>query len=159
MKKALAFTSHDHKRCRRATLATVEKICAERNIRLTPVRRNTLEILLETHTALGAYELLEKLSQSGFCDKPPVVYRALGFLMEQGFVHKLERHNAFVACSEPKKCKNPCFLICRACSRVAEQTMPAAHTELVSAANQAGFITQNSVIELSGLCAQCPSDS
>ena len=33
--------------------------------RLTPVRRRTLQILLETHRALGAYDVLERLAAEG----------------------------------------------------------------------------------------------
>lgn len=90
----VAFTQHDHRRCKRSAMRSVVTLCEERKLRLTPVRQRTLEILLQAHTALGAYEILDKLSASGLGEKPPQVYRALGFLMQQGFVHKLEKMNA-----------------------------------------------------------------
>ncbi len=154
----LAFTKHDHRRCKNAAIKAVELLCEERKLRLTPVRRRTLEILLESHIALGAYEVLEKLAKAGFGEKPPLVYRALGFLMEQGFVHKLEKLNAYVACVEPNRCAHPCFLVCKQCGRVAEQSVPKVSKQLAATAQQLGFSTATSVMELSGVCAQCPTE-
>jgi len=152
----VAFTRHDHRRCKRTAMRAVVSLCEARKIRLTPVRERTLDILLESHNALGAYEVLEKLAVAGFGEKPPVVYRALGFLMEQGFVHKLEKLNAYVACVEPGVCAHPCLMVCKLCGRVAEQSVPDAGNQLTAAANQLGFSTAASVMELSGVCSQCP---
>ncbi|MCE8459274.1 transcriptional repressor, partial [Rhodovulum sulfidophilum] len=60
------FSAHDHAACRQATLERAEEIVAAEGLRLTPVRRRTLEILLESHQALGAYEVLDRLVASGF---------------------------------------------------------------------------------------------
>ena len=157
--EAVAFIQHDHRRCKRSAMKSVVSLCEERKVRLTPVRRRTLEILLESHNALGAYEVLDKLSVSGFGEKPPQVYRALGFLIKQGFVHKLERLNAYVACVEPAVCAHPCFMVCRQCGRVAEQSVPNVSKQLVAAANELGFSAAASVLELSGVCSQCPVES
>jgi len=155
----VAFTPHDHRRCKRKAMQSVVSLCKARKLRLTPVREQTLEILLESHNALGAYDVLEKLADAGFGEKPPMVYRALGFLMEQGFVHKLEKLNAYIACAEPSVCTHPCLMVCKSCGRVAEQSMPAARQQLTAAANQLGFSTATSVMELSGVCSQCPVQS
>jgi len=155
----LAFTHHDHSRCKRSAMRAVVSLCKARKLRLTPVRQRTLEILLESHSALGAYQVLEKLAAGGFGEKPPMVYRALGFLMEQGFVHKLEKLNAYVACVEPSVCSHPCLMVCKLCGRVAEQSVPGARKQLTAAANQLGFSTGASVMELSGVCNQCPAQS
>lgn len=151
----VAFTPHDHRRCRRSAMSAVVSLCKDRNVRLTPARQRTLEILLESHVALGAYQVLEKLAASGFGEKPPQVYRALGFLIEQGFAHKLEQLNAYVACAEPLACCQPCFMVCGQCGRVAEQSVPKASKQLAAAADQLGFSPVASVIELSGVCQQC----
>lgn len=157
--KVLAFTQHDHARCKRGAMRAVLSLCKARNLRLTPVRQQTLEILLESHNALGAYEVLEQLATSGYGEKPPMVYRALGFLMEQGFVHKLEKLNAYVACVEPGNCAHPCLMVCKLCGRVAEQSVPDAVKQLTAAASQLGFSTAASVMELSGVCKQCLDQS
>ena len=91
-----------------------------KGVRLTPVRRRVLEILLEEHRALGAYDVLQRLAAEGFGNQPPVAYRALDFLVEQGLAHRIRRLNAFTACMHPGEAHAPAFLICRACDAVAE---------------------------------------
>lgn len=88
--------------------------------RLTPVRRRALEILLEAHRALGAYEVLERLRADGFGGQPPVAYRALEFLAAMGLVHRIRRLNAFAACMRPGEAHQALFLICRRCEALAE---------------------------------------
>ena len=86
-----AFDAHDHAQCAGGVMARVEALAAERGLRLTPVRRRTLEILLESHHALGAYEVLDRLVAEGFARQPPVVYRALDFLVDNGLAHRVRR--------------------------------------------------------------------
>jgi len=152
----VAFVKHDHQRCKRSVMYAVKALCKERQLRFTPVRQRTLEILLQSHRGLGAYEVLAKLASNGLAQKPPQVYRALGFLIEQGFAHKLEQQNAYVACCEPGTCVNPCFMVCASCGRVAEQPVPSAARQLVAAASDLGFSASKSVMELVGVCNECP---
>ena len=79
----LAFAAHDHAHCATDALTRAEAITAEAGLRMTPVRRRVLEILLEEHKALGAYDVLARLAAEGFGNQPPVAYRALEFLVEQ----------------------------------------------------------------------------
>ena len=51
---------HDHDRCTADALAHAEALCAERAQRLTPIRRQVLEVLLESHKPLGAYEIIDR---------------------------------------------------------------------------------------------------
>ncbi len=48
--------------------------------------------------AISAYDLLDLLREAEPQAKPPTVYRALDFLLEQGFVHKVESTNSYVLC-------------------------------------------------------------
>ena len=144
------FASHDHDACVLAALRAADETCVERKVQLTPVRRRTLEILLEAHAALGAYDVLARLETDGFGSKPPVAYRALGFLVEQGFVHRVERLNAFVACAHPGAAHDPAFMICRGCGKVAEALAGAQ-----SFTASAGFQVEQTVIEAEGLCPAC----
>jgi hypothetical protein len=66
-------------------------LAVARGVRLTPVRRRVLEILLEEHKAMGAYDVLTRLAAEGFGNQPPVAYRALEFLEDQGFAHRIRR--------------------------------------------------------------------
>ncbi len=142
------FDRHDHRACIATALAAAEKVCAEKGLRFTPVRRQVLSILLEAHEAVGAYEVLERLDGAA----PPVAYRALAFLTENGFAHRIERLNAFVACAHPGAVHDPAFMICRSCHKVAET---AARAPMAGAAAAAGFAIEQTVIEAEGLCPAC----
>lgn len=153
----LGFDSHDHAACVRNALNAAETACTQRSVQLTPVRKRVLEILLESHAAMGAYDVLARLDAEGLGSKPPVVYRALTFLVEQGFVHRIERLNAFVACVHPGAAHDPAFMICRSCGTVAEAQANAAMDQ---AAAQSGFHVEQTVIEAEGLCPSCqPEDA
>ncbi len=150
----LGFARHDHGSCQRQAMAAAEATCAARGAQLTPVRRRALEILLEAHRAMGAYDVLARLDADGFGDKPPLAYRALGFLVDQGLAHRIERLNAYVACAHPGAAHDPAFMICRACRKVAEAEAQPRATLAVSAA-ETGFHIEQTVIEAQGLCPDC----
>ena len=76
--------------------------------------------MLDDHRPIGAYHILEMLGKEGFSSTPPIAYRVLDFLIEQGFVHKIKKLNAFIACSHPGNSHSPTFMICRKCEKVAE---------------------------------------
>lgn len=147
----LAFQPHDHAACRGAVLAVADRMVREKGLRLTPVRRRTLEILLESHRAMGAYDVLGKLAGSGFGNQPPVAYRALEFLVEHGLAHRIRRLNAFAACMIPDSAHVPAFLICRRCDAVAEAPAGAVRTALDAAAAAAGFTIERTNVEALGL--------
>jgi len=147
------FEPHDHSRCVTSALASADAYCATNGLRLTPVRRKVLEILLQEHRALGAYAILDLLKDAGFGSQPPVAYRALDFLVSHGFVHK--RLNAFVACSHPGEAHAPAFMICRAGDTIAEAEAPTDATALSIAARDAGFEIERTVIEAEGICPSC----
>ncbi|WP_380054392.1 transcriptional repressor [Falsihalocynthiibacter sp. SS001] len=150
-----AFEPHDHSSCIATGIATVETHCAENKLQLTPVRRRVMEILLTEHRALGAYEILDCLRSEGLGSQPPVAYRALDFLVTNGFAHKIERLNAFAACMHPGESHAPAFLICKSCDNVVETTCAPV---LAAAAAGADFKIERTVIEALGLCPNCKTD-
>ncbi|MBV7410351.1 Fur family transcriptional regulator [Maritimibacter sp. DP1N21-5] len=151
----LAFHEHDHAACTVDLLGQAEAACAEAGVKLTPVRRATLEILLADHRAMGAYEVLEKLGKAGFGTQPPVAYRALDFLVEQGLAHRIRRLNAFTACIHPARKHAPVFLICAACDAVAEAGGARVRAALDAAAASIGFEVERANVEALGLCPAC----
>jgi Fur family zinc uptake transcriptional regulator len=151
----VAFARHDHSNCTDDTLARAESLARDQGARLTPVRRRVLEILLEDHRALGAYDVLQRLAAEGFGNQPPVAYRALDFLVEQGLAHRIRRLNAFTACLHPGESHTPAFLICRACNQVAETPAAPVRHALDAAADACGFTIERSNIEALGLCPAC----
>ncbi len=156
---ALAFAEHDHARCRETLLDQLARTARARGLRLTPARRRVLELLSEAHRAMGAYELLDRLRAEGLGSQPPVVYRALDFLIEAGFAHKLERLNAYVACCHPAgdagSAHAASFLICAVCRRVAEIEDPGLDFAVAQAASRQGFAMRRTVLEIEGACPGC----
>lgn len=151
----LAFAQHDHAHCAHDALERAEALTRTTGARMTPVRRRVLEILLEEHKALGAYDVLARLATEGFGNQPPVAYRALEFLVDQGLAHRIQRLNAFTACVHPGEDHAPAFLICRTCHMVAEAGASAARASLEAEAARAGFQVERSTIEALGLCPNC----
>lgn len=151
----LAFAPHDHARCAGDVMALAEAQLAEGGQRLTPVRRRVLQILLEAHKAMGAYDVLERLTAEGYGNQPPVAYRALEFLEEQGLAHRIRRLNAFTACMHPGEAHAPAFLICRECHAVAEAPGIGVRAALAEAAKAVGFTVERATVEAMGLCPGC----
>jgi Fur family zinc uptake transcriptional regulator len=150
-----AFAPHDHAHCIADTLARAEAVVRARGLRLTPVRRRALEILLERHGAMGAYDVLERLAADGFGHQPPVAYRALEFLVDNGLAHRIRRINAFAACAHPGETHHAAFLICNACKAVAEVPADALRSLLDAAAARLGFSVERASLEAAGLCPAC----
>jgi Fur family zinc uptake transcriptional regulator len=157
---AFPTPGHDHHRCASEAIAHAEALCAAHKERLTPIRRGVLEALLESHVPLGAYELIDRLAQNdskaGARPAPITIYRALDFLREQGFVHRIESRNAFIACVHNHDSGDPVvFLICEKCGAVGEAASAAVADTIKSASRAAGFTPKTPVIEISGTCAHC----
>lgn len=153
----IGFEPHDHSACVAGTLKLADAQCASLGLRMTPVRRRTLEILLAQHRALGAYDILAVLADEGLGAQPPVAYRALDFLVKAGFAHKIEALNAYIACAHLGADHTPAFLICRTCKSVAEADTLPAKGRLDEAARAVGFVIERTVVEAEGLCPKCQS--
>lgn len=148
----IGFETHDHTRCIASGVEAAAEHCRDAGLQLTDARRRVLEILLREHRALGAYDVLEILGKGA---QPPMAYRALGFLVKNGFAHRIERLNAFVACAHPGTDHSPAFLICRGCDAVAEAPSEPTRGRLGEAAKAAGFRIERAVVEAVGICPNC----
>ncbi|WP_417261322.1 Fur family transcriptional regulator [Celeribacter sp.] len=151
----IGFQKHDHSHCVADAVAEADRTCQKAGLQLTPVRKRALEILLEEHRALGAYDVLARLAEDGFGSQPPVAYRALDFLTKNGFAHKIERLNAFIACAHPGDIHTPAFLICTTCDAVAEAETDPSHSLLNQIADTTGFRISRAVLEAEGTCPNC----
>ena len=137
------------------SIQEAEHYCQENGLNFTPVRRKVLEILLKKNTAIGAYEILDLLREAGFKNQPPVAYRALEFLVQNGFAHKIEQLNSFIGCMHPGKDHSPAFMICRNCDSVSEEEALTRNFSVSQIASKAGFTVEKAVIEARGLCHSC----
>ena len=136
-------------------ITKAEKLCQQRGARLTSTRREVFRILAAQSGAVGAYDLLDMLKGSVPNAKPPTIYRALDFLQEQGFVHKITSSNSFVLCSHFEHQHPVQMLICDRCGDVQEIHSEGVYSELQSQAEDQGFLVKEQTIEAHGLCAKC----
>jgi len=146
---------HDHHNIA-TRLAEAEILCTTTGSRLTPLRKEVLELILNASGPMGAYDLLAKIkSESDRPAAPPTVYRTLDFLLEKGLIHRLTSINAYIPCCHPREGHQAAFLICTACKQVKEASAQALLTQLdeLSASDQ--FTAHHSIIEISGICQQC----
>jgi Fur family zinc uptake transcriptional regulator len=147
---------HDHHRCTVEAMRHAEALCDARAQRLTPIRRQVLEVLLSSHKPLGAYEIIDRAAQSGSRHAPITVYRALDFLIENGLAHRIESRNAFIGCVHQHADDDlVVFLICEQCGEVGEAPSRQVAESLREATRHAGFSPRTPVIEISGICANC----
>jgi Fur family transcriptional regulator, zinc uptake regulator len=136
-------------------LRQAERQCLGRGARFTPIRRRVLEMIAEAPGGLKAYDLLDLLAREHAAARPPTVYRALEFLIDQGLVHRIESLNAYVACPCPEHAHGFQLLICRECGRVAELHLDEVDARLGERARELGFRIDRQTIELLGRCEAC----
>lgn len=151
----IGFGAHDHKRCRHTALTRAHAYCVEHGLQFTPLRRRVLEILLENHASLGAYDVMDRLALEGLGAQPPVAYRSLGFLVTHGFAHRIESRNAYVACAHPGAPHEAAFLICSECGAIAEAVVALKQGTLGRSARETGFAIAHTVREAEGRCPRC----
>ena len=136
-------------------LTRAEQRCEAAEQRLTPPRRRVLELLLEAGQPVKAYDLIAAYGSDGAPAKPPTVYRALEFLSQQGFAHRIESLNAYVACRRGEEGHAAAFLICDCCGATRE--IASAANPIQALGEAAGYALTGVTIEAHGLCADCRS--
>lgn len=147
--------AHDHGGCVQQAMETAERLCREKSLRFTTLRRRVLELVWTSHKPVGAYDILEKLNREGRKAAPPTVYRALEFLIEAELVHRLDSLNAYVGCADPSSSHTGQFLICRGCRSVAELDDAEISDLVQRTAADLGFTAVHQMLEIQGLCEAC----
>lgn len=139
----------------KATLAKVSAYCQEQGTRFTAPREAVLRVISESKTPLGAYDILELLKTELNNPKPPTIYRAIGFLTEHHFIHRIESLNAYVICDTDHLHHGAQFLICDQCGQVTEVHQCSLPNRLEQHAETEGFTPSYWISELHGLCRAC----
>ena len=146
---------HDHANCTADLIARAERTCARRGSKLTGQRREILSSVAQSHSAVGAYDIIERMAEHGPRPAPITVYRALDFLLAHGLVHKIESRNAFVACSHSHEGQPAALLICETCGTVAELDAPEIFERIAEKAKARKFSPAHTMMEISGTCDAC----
>ena len=139
-----------------AFVREVERACEQRGLRLTPIRANALRLIADAGRPIKAYDLHDQMKTTHDAAAPPTVYRALDFLLEHGFIHKLASINAYVGCHHPGGAQHAVpFLICDNCQSATELEDAAVVDSLEASARALGFMPQAQTLEVHGLCVNC----
>jgi Fur family zinc uptake transcriptional regulator len=152
-----AQAEHHHRHDARGFVKEVSSVCATRGLRLTEIRMQVLQIIAQSEKPLKAYDLLDRLKDDRSNAAPPTVYRALDFLIENGFIHKLQSINAYVSCHHPSIVHQVPFLICDVCESADEICDERVSGLLTDQAKAHGFRTRSQTLEVHGVCKQCAS--
>jgi Fur family zinc uptake transcriptional regulator len=153
----LEHRDHDHGRCAADALGHAEEISRREGLRFTAQRRGVLEALLASHVPASAYDVINRLAKHGKRLAPISVYRALDFLVENHFAHRIESKNAYVACDRGEECSPEAtlFLICDNCGAAGEAPSEALGTLVAEETRRRAFMPRLRVLEIRGLCARC----
>ena len=148
-------TCENHKININEALKKAENICNKKGVKLTKLRQKVLTLILKNHGYVKAYDLLNDLKKSDESAKPPTVYRSLDFLMEHGFIHKIQSLNAFVGCSHPDEHEDCYFLICKECKNIEECCSNKVKKVLTSTSGKNNFSPNQVTLEITGICQDC----
>ena len=141
---------------RDARLRRVESLCGERGVQLTPLRRQVLGLVADSPSPLTAYALMDELARlQGRQVAPPTIYRTLDFLIENGFVIRIESRNAFAICDSPGHDHHGILLICTRCGTADEVDDHDVDATLSRRAAASGFQIDKQMVELEGVCGRC----
>jgi Fur family zinc uptake transcriptional regulator len=137
-------------------VSEAERICASHGGKMTALRRQVLELVVQYSGVVKAYQILSDLQkQRGGAAAPPTVYRALDFWVELGVLHRVEALNGFVRCSH-FGCQHEClFLVCEQCGDVEELDAAPGFSALSAAIMPLGFTLRRQNMVLTGTCRQC----
>lgn len=129
--------------------------CENNKYRLTEPRLEVLKIIVSGTKPLGAYEILEELGKTIKSPKPPTAYRAIEFWQEQGFIHRIESLNAYIACEAGHRHKGSQFMICDDCGDVTETHLCELPLPLQDSVIKNTFTPSRWNFEIHGQCRKC----
>lgn len=141
-----------------AWISQVEAACRGRGLQMTALRREIVGIFAQAQQPLGAYAIIQKLSEAqNRVVAPPTVYRTLDFLVENGFVVKIESRQAYVACDHVGHDHDHHGIVfsCGKCGRTIEVESASVESGLAALAEKLQFKSERTIVEVEGLCAAC----
>ncbi|HRY08174.1 MAG TPA: transcriptional repressor [Hyphomicrobiaceae bacterium] len=132
-------------------------IFTEKNLRFTDLRQRVFSEIAATNGAIGAYDILDRLSDKGTRLAPISVYRSIDALLDAGVIHRLESKNAYFACRRHEHGKHgrPIFLSCERCGSVTEAEAQGVFELINSVARDQDFEAKVKFVEVSGICVRC----
>ncbi len=148
-------TCNNHQQCIDSAIHRAENVCLKHSMHFTPLRRNILELIWQSHIPLKINDISKQLEQNNQAVKPISVYRVLDFLLEYGMIHKLVSQNSFLGCSHPGEKHNCYFIICKKCYKVEEVCTNNLLSDIAQSLNKLNFIPEHITFEVQGICKEC----
>jgi Fur family zinc uptake transcriptional regulator len=145
----------NHKRCLEDLNQKVEQICLEHNLKFTDLRKEVFDIVSQNHGMIKAYDILSHMQETNQNTKPPTVYRALDFLIENNFIHKINSLNSYITCHHLIEGGACFFLICSKCNSIEELNDNRFSDLILSSSKNHKFLLKKSSLEIQGVCVSC----
>jgi Fur family zinc uptake transcriptional regulator len=148
------------------SLQSAERLCQEKGLAFTPLRRQVYALIAAETTPVGAYDLLDQLKKQRANAAPVTIYRALEFLLDAGLVHRIDALQAYAACEihdhagpEHGAGAGPAHgglvLVCSRCKQLTEFADARLERQNERSALAHGFRVAQHLIEIRGLCGRC----
>ena len=146
---------NNHHKCIDSALKNAEKICADKKLQFTPIRKTVFKLIWQSHSPLKAYDILEELQKEDPSEKPITIYRALDFLLNNRMIHKIESQNTYLGCTHPGELHNCYFTICKKCNVVHEGCESNFLGGIYETLKKEDFMVNHITLEIQGICKNC----
>ncbi len=136
----------------------VETACLGRGLQMTALRREVVSIFARAGQPLGAYTIIQRLSEAqNRIVAPPTVYRTLDFLVDNGFVVKIESRQVYAPCDhiDHDHDHHGILFSCAKCGSATEVEAADVDRAIAALAEELGFKVERKVHEIEGICAAC----
>jgi Fur family zinc uptake transcriptional regulator len=143
----------DIERFERSAVARLKEL----GMRITAPRRKVLRALATSRRPLGAYQIRDNVKSEGGKVDVVSVYRILAALVEAGLAHHIGTVDGYLACTgQHSGAHGTEHLICQKCGCVEELPIPKpALAEIGVAASRMGFLSDQTRVEVLGICEHC----
>jgi Fur family transcriptional regulator, zinc uptake regulator len=138
---------------------TPENLAQAFDFKLTQLRRDILQIFINSRGRLAAYAVLDLLQKTRKTAKPITVYRVLDFLAARCVIHRINADNSYILCQieHHTHVSTEIVIVCSKCDRIVEFTDSVIHEFLKKIAQEHSIKLNTHLLEISGLCSYCSS--
>jgi len=131
-----------------------EAALRRRGGRITPARRELLQVIAKAPRPMAPRELHRALLKRGVRVDRVSVYRNVAALLELGLLHRVVGSTAVRPCAEAEqRCHHA--IVCAACGSAREFHSVALEKALLEVRRSTRYRVLGHVIELCGLCQRC----
>jgi Fur family zinc uptake transcriptional regulator len=128
----------------------------EKMERLTRLRCDILDAISAENAPIKAYDLIERMRAKGRRVTPTTMYRTLEFLLQNGFIHRVNFLNAYLTCTGKHKNHTALLLfVCSECGQTREIDDAPLYNAMHQRLNELGIRLQDGWIEIQAACQSC----